>query len=366
MKILWFTWKDRVHPLAGGAETVNEELARRLVAHGHEVIFLVGGFPGGPAEETRNGFKIIRLGSRYSVYYQAYQYYKKNLVGWADLAIDEVNTIPFFCKFYVKEKNLLFVHQLCREIWFYQMAWPLSLIGYLLEPLYLWLLRGREVITVSPSTKQDLLRFGFRADHIQIISEGIELEPVSNLVTIKKYEEPTILALGSIRAMKRTSQIITAFSRVQAQLPTVRLIVAGQAEGKYGQKILRMIKESPAAQSIEYRGAVNPGQKLELLQQSHLIAATSVKEGWGLIVTEAASQGTPAVVYDVDGLRDAVKNRVTGIVCQHNTPAELAANLVGILQDTNKYQQLQAAALDFSRTVNFDRSYQDFIQAVTT
>ena len=31
MKILWFTWKDMNYPEAGGAELVNEELAKRLV-----------------------------------------------------------------------------------------------------------------------------------------------------------------------------------------------------------------------------------------------------------------------------------------------------------------------------------------------
>ncbi|RKY81760.1 glycosyltransferase family 1 protein, partial [candidate division KSB1 bacterium] len=44
MNLLWLTWKDRKHPLAGGAELVNEKLAKRLVQDGHRVIFLVGGY----------------------------------------------------------------------------------------------------------------------------------------------------------------------------------------------------------------------------------------------------------------------------------------------------------------------------------
>jgi len=39
MKILWFTWKDRKHPLAGGAETFNEEIAKRLAKDGHKSSF---------------------------------------------------------------------------------------------------------------------------------------------------------------------------------------------------------------------------------------------------------------------------------------------------------------------------------------
>ena len=58
MKILWLTWKDREHPLAGGAEVVNEELAKRLVADGHEVTFVVGGFQGGAASAKRDGIDI--------------------------------------------------------------------------------------------------------------------------------------------------------------------------------------------------------------------------------------------------------------------------------------------------------------------
>src|SRR3989344_2688327 len=110
MKILWLTWKDRNHPRAGGAEVVNEELAKRLVRDGHEVKFIVAGYENAATEEARDGFSIVRLGNRFSVYWRAYRYYKQHFVGSFDLVVDEVNTIPFFAKFYAKQKNILFVH----------------------------------------------------------------------------------------------------------------------------------------------------------------------------------------------------------------------------------------------------------------
>ncbi len=108
MKILWMAWKDIKNPYAGGAEVVNGQLAQRLVRDGHEVIFLVRGFADAPKEETRHGYRIIRVGDFHSVYWEAYRYYKKHLQGWADLVIEEVNTIPFFCNWYVRERNILF------------------------------------------------------------------------------------------------------------------------------------------------------------------------------------------------------------------------------------------------------------------
>jgi glycosyltransferase involved in cell wall biosynthesis len=409
MKILWMTWKDLKHPQAGGAEVVNEELAKRLAADGHEVLFLVGGYPGAKQDETaqfkikneklkfREGqpassktlnfelltFRVVRLGNRYTVYYHAWRYYRKHLVGWADLVIDEVNTVPFFAKFYVKERNILLVYMLCRQIWFYQLPLPFSMIGYLLEPIYLRLLRDRQVLTESQSTKDDLLRYGFKADKIHIFSVGIELEPLKDLgdriegiglnaktptlnpkPSTLKYPNPTLLSLGAMRTMKRTLHQIQAFELAKLAIPNLKLVIAGDASGRYGQKIVRMTKESPYANDIKYLGKVTREQKLRLMQQCHLILVTSVKEGWGLIVTEAASQGTPAVVYDVDGLRDSVRHNETGIVCRRNTPEEMARALAQLLQNSERYQSMRQEAWLWSREINFDQGYHQFKQAL--
>jgi glycosyltransferase involved in cell wall biosynthesis len=333
----------------------------------------------------------------YSVYWHAYRYYKKHLVGWADVVIDETNTIPFFAKYYVKEPHLMFFHQLCREIWFYQMRFPLSLIGYLLEPLYLRLLSGSQAIVVSESTKRDLMRHGFKAGNIHIISEGIELEPLTTLEKIEKYPQPTLLSLGAIRPMKRTLDIIKAFEIIKSQTTTqsviaseanqssdpssspsalstfnfqlsnLRLIIAGDTSGKYGEKVLQYIENSPHKADIEVLGRVSTEKKLELMQKSHAIAVTSVKEGWGLIVTEAASQGTPAVVYNVDGLRDSVRRGETGIITTENTPENLAKAIAHLLTDQGdniKYTQLREAAWQWSKEITFEQAYEDFISIV--
>jgi len=362
MKILVLNWKDLKNPKAGGAEVVNEELAKRLARDGHEIIFLVGGFNGGQKEETIDGYKIIRLGNRWMVYWQAYRYYKKNLIGWLDLVIDEVNTIPFFAKFYVKERNILFIHQLCREIWFYEMSFPLNLIGYLIEPIYLWLLRDRKVITVSESTKKDLLKYGFKKENINIISEGIEIEPLKELSLIEniKEKEPTILFLGAIKAMKRPDQVIKAFEVAKKDIKNLKLWIAGRGNGKYLKKIIRLIKKSDYKKDITYFGEVSGEKKIELLQKTHLSCVTSVKEGWGLVVTEANSQGTPAIVYNVDGLRDSVKSDETGLICKENTPSCLAENIVKLLTDKELYNNLRINAWNWSKEINFEKSAAEF------
>src|SRR5204863_3055881 len=66
----------------------------------------------------------------------------------------------------------------------------------------------------------------------------------------------------------------------------------------------RLRKHAPAG--VEFVGRVSQDRKYELMARAHAIVATSVREGWGLIVSEAAALGTPAITYDVAGLRDSV------------------------------------------------------------
>jgi glycosyltransferase involved in cell wall biosynthesis len=141
-------------------------------------------------------------------------------------------------------------------------------------------------------------------------------------------------------------------------------VIAGAIEGKYGQNVLSIIKQSKSKDSIEYLGKVSKDKKIELMQKSQLIAVTSVKEGWGLIITEANSQGTPAIVYNVDGLRDAVKAGQTGLVCQENYPKNLAKNIIELLANEEKYQHYRLNAWQWSKEINFNNSYRDFINAL--
>jgi glycosyltransferase involved in cell wall biosynthesis len=365
MRILWLSWKDIRHPQAGGAEVVTSELCKRLVEAGHEVTLVTALYPGAEHKDTIDGYKVVRVGGRFTVYFHAYKYIKRHLADWPDFVIEEINTIPFCSRLYLPHKQrLLFFHMLCREIWFYQLPLPASLVGYLLEPLYLKFLSSERAIAMSESTKQDLVRYGFKPSHIALISEGIQLEPVTSLDQTAKYDTPTIISLGSIRPMKRTLDQVRAFEIAKRSLPTLQMKIAGDASGAYGKKVLAAIADSPYTDDIEYLGRISSEEKSSLLQKAHLITVTSIKEGWGLIVTEAASQGTPAVVYNVDGLRDSVQHSKTGAVCGRNTPAQLAANMVALLSDQSHYQTLQKNAWEWSKQINFEISHQQFSKEV--
>jgi glycosyltransferase involved in cell wall biosynthesis len=367
VNILWLTWKDYSHPQAGGAEVVLRELSRRLVTDGHAVTFLTVQHPGSAAREMLDGIEVIRVGtSRYLHPFQALMHYLKNMRGRYDAVIEVVNTAPYFgALFKGKARGFVLCHQLAREIWYHEMKRPFSSLGYhILEPLALRLLSraSASLITVSKSTLADMRRFGFNKQS-HIISEGIEIEPVANLAATPKFKHPTLLSLGAMRAMKRTLDQVKAFELAKKQVPELRMVLAGATEGGYGETVLRHIQNSPFKKDVRVEGRVSTERKTELMRRSHVFAVTSVKEGWGLVVTEAASQGTPAVVYDVDGLRDSVRHNKTGFVCD-TKPAALAEGITQMLEDPPRYELMRRSAWEWSKEITFDRSYSDFKKAL--
>lgn len=367
MNILWLAWKDYQHPERGGAEVVLRELMQRQVAEGHQVTLLTAQPPGTPKHEVLDGIEIVRVGNNRFVHpLMALAYYLRHLRGKFDLVIETVNTAPYFSLlFRGQTRAVAFYHQLARDIWFLETKPPLNYLGYyILEPVATWVLAraGTPLITISDSTKRDLARFGWDTGRIHIISEGIEMEPVADLSQVKKFPRPTMLAFGTLREMKRNLDQVEAFELAKQHIPDLQLKIAGDASNAYGQQVLARIAKSRFKADIEHiaRRATHE-EKVMLMRRSHVFTSTALKEGWGLTITEAASQGTPSVVYDADGLRDSVIHHHTGLVTTR-TPAAMAQGISDLLADKSLYAKLQRNGWEWSKQITFDQSYKDFKQ----
>lgn len=95
------------------------------------------------------------------------------------------------------------------------------------------------------------------------------------------------------------------------------------------------------------------------MKKSHFLINTSIREGWGIVVLEAAAMGTPTVAFDVPGLRDSIQNNKTGVLSKDLSLEELASKVQLLLSDKEKYDQMCKDAVLWSKKFTWERSVRE-------
>ncbi len=342
-------WRCPKNPQAGGAEFLTFEIARRLVQRGDSVEWFSATFPGAPAEETIDGVRIVRAGRQWTVHWTAFSHYRGNLSGRFDVVVDEVNTIPFFTPLWADVPAVMLIHQLAREVWWYESPFPLSAIGFVAEPLYLRCYRKVPVVTISASTRDDLRQLGFKGS-ITIMPVGIE--HIAE-VAVGKRADPSFLYVGRLAPSKRIGHILQAFAQFRQATGQGELRMVGGGSERYRQSLMKLTERLNIADSVFFYGRVSTEEKHRLMAEAHALVMTSVREGWGLVVTEANACGTPALVYDVPGLRDSVRHESTGLVVRAR-PHDLFNAMVRVTSQPGLRAGLAAEGQRWSSTLSFD------------
>jgi glycosyltransferase involved in cell wall biosynthesis len=353
LKILWFNWRCWLNPEMGGAEVFTYENAKRWVRTGHEVTLFTSEFPNCRKEEIVDGVRVVRDGGKYSVYWRAKKYYRKRFSkeGY-DFVVDEINTQPFHTPKFVNngKKIVALIHQLAREYWFYETAFPLSYIGYhFLEKRWLTNYVDIPTVTVSESTKQDLLDLGFK--EVFVVPEGLNFKPLSEVPEKESY--PVIVYVGRLKRAKRPDHAVKAFQIVKEKIPQAELWIVGDG-------YFRNDLENMATNGLRFFGSVSDEERRKWVSRAWVLVNPSVREGFGLNVVEANALGTPCIAYDVAGLRDSVKNDGTGLLAEAGSVEDLANKLIMVLEDDTLRERLNRNSLEFSRSFDWDTSAREF------
>jgi glycosyltransferase involved in cell wall biosynthesis len=82
----------------------------------------------------------------------------------------------------------------------------------------------------------------------------------------------------------------------------------------------------------------------------------SILEGFGLVVIEANARGTPAVAYDVPGLRTSIRNGETGLLVENGNVSALADAIIRMIKDTELRLRLTENALTYSKQFSWDNA----------
>ncbi|MBV8281895.1 MAG: glycosyltransferase family 4 protein [Candidatus Eremiobacteraeota bacterium] len=356
MRVIFLNWRDRTHPRSGGAEVLAQGLATRLASAGHDVTFYCARVAGQPDDAEIDGVKVVRRGGRYSVYSQARAWLRAARPAY-DLLIDHINTVPFFTPLYDRTRAVALVPQLARDVWWYEVPALVAPLGMAAERAYHTLYRNTPAITISRSTKEDLRRFGWRAP-IRVISMPVA---AGGSELWDKHSPPALLFVGRLTPSKRVEQAIDAFAVVRARIPGATLWIAGSADDTHYERMLH--QRSQRVGGVEFLGHIDDVQRRQRMGTADMLLVTSVREGWGLVVTEANAVGTPAAGYDVAGLRDSIKPG-QGLLVPPGDARALGTAVADLLLDRGALAHMAARARADAAYYGWDRTYAEFVDAL--
>lgn len=356
LRIVIANWRDPWHPEAGGAERYAWEMARTLAERGATVRFLTARAPGQAPGEHRDGIEIVRRGGRFTLYPRALGWLIAHR-RWADVVLDCQNGIPFFTPLALPRRVpvVCVVHHVhTAQFGVHFPAW-LASVGRLLEgPVSRLAYRRQGCVAVSPSTiaaMRDRLRW---TGDIYLIPNGAPVpaapprggtaspEPVG--------QRPRLVWIGRLVAHKRADLI----AGVAARGFTIEVI----GRGPGATALSAAVKAVPGmAGEVRLRGYLSEEDKQAVVAQSLLHLSTSQGEGWGLCVLEAAALGVPTVAYDVEGLRDSVRDGQTGwLVREGEELADVVERVVKELADPARHAEVAAACRDWAGLLSWERS----------
>src|SRR5688500_6546453 len=283
-------------------------MAEGLAAAGLRVSMFCAAHDRAPADDVIGGVHIVRRGGRLGVYPRALLHVLRHR---PRLVVDVQNGLPFGSSLVTGRPVVVLVHHVHRE------QWPI-LFGRLGGALGWWvesvlaprIYRRSRYVTVSTATAEELGELGIDADRLSVVRNGVEPAPP---VTSVRSAAPHLVVLGRLVPHKRVEHAIEVVARLRDRWPGLRLSVVG--EGWWDTELRARAAALGVSDLVDFTGHVDEQTKHEELARAWVHLCPSVKEGWGLVVTEAGSHRVPTVGYrSAGGLRESVLDGLTGVL----------------------------------------------------
>jgi len=333
-------WRDLDDDEAGGSEVHAHNIAAIWAQSGLKVTMRTSAAVGQPTTRVRNGYTVSRKAGRYGVFPRSAMSEIAGRLGPCDGLIEIWNGMPFMSPIWWRGPRAIWLHHVHGPMWGMTLPAPVAKLGVLLEeriaPKFY---RHQPIVTLSPSSRDELVDdLGFDADRVTVITPGVDpfFTPGG-----ERSSTPLAVAVGRLVPVKDFPRLVKVMAGVRARVPDVELVIVG--EGYERDRIIETIAEHGAQDWVRLAGRISDEELRDLYRRAWIATSASVREGWGMTLTEAAACGTPTVATDISGHSDAVAPGRSGLL--RRTDADLVDAMTQVLTDSTLREQLQQGAL---------------------
>ncbi|MCB1040410.1 MAG: glycosyltransferase, partial [Acidimicrobiales bacterium] len=171
---------------------------------------------------------------------------------------------------------------------------------------------------------------------------------------------PLVLGVGRLVPVKRFDRLIRAVVAARAEAPALELVLVGTGPDRHD--LEQLIDDLDATSFVRFAGRVDDDALVDLYRSAWMVASSSVREGWGMTLTEAAACGTPAVATRIAGHIDAVAEGTSGLLA--DTDDELAHHLAAVANDPELRARLSAGALEHARRFTWANTATEILEVL--
>lgn len=346
MNILWLAHRDPLNPNAGGAEKIIYEVGKRLVSAGDKVTIFSGGWRNCTKKENLDGINIVRFGRSFEPHLVAPIHI---LTGRYDIVIADLgHAVPWISPIILRKRTIVsFLHLHARSLPG-QVGKILTHVITSIEKLYFIFYGRQNFVTISNTSYSDLIELGINENRITVINPGVNSDIFKPRL---KTECPSLIYFGGMRPYKRPEVTLFLLKELKTKISNIKLTIIGDGPSRC--QIERLCDKLGLKENVVITGRASDSEVAEIVASSWLNIHSSVTEGWGISIIEAASAGTPTVAYKVPGVCDSLKDGYNGITVENgNLKALIDASLI-ILKNPEKWW---SSSIEVAKKYSWDKT----------
>lgn len=343
-----------LYPTFGGSGVVATELGKALAQKGHLVHFITYSQP-------------VRLGSfRENIFYHEVQLSDYPLFEYQPYETELASKVVDVVKY--EGLDLLHVHYAIPHASAAFMAQQIlkaqginipfittlhgtdiTLVGKdpSFEPVISFCINASDAVTaVSESLKKDTYAHFETKREIHVIPNFIQPKdelPVINMEKRRHYakdNEFILCHISNFRPVKRITDVVRIFQKVQEKLPA-KLLLAG--DGPDRAIVERLARDLGICQKIIFIGKVR--ETAPILELSDLFLLPSETESFGLAALEAMAEGVPVVSSNTGGIPEVNIDAYSGFTSPVGDVEAMAIDAIRILENKETHQIFRKNAL---------------------
>jgi glycosyltransferase involved in cell wall biosynthesis len=358
-RVHFVAWRDLDDPEAGGSELHAHHVASLWAGAGLDVTFRTSAVRGQARALTRDGYRVIRRAGRYGVFPGAAWEGIRMGHRPGDALVEIWNGMPFFSPLWYRGPRLVFLHHVHAEMWGMVLPPKLARLGEVMERrIAPRAYRKARIVTLSESSREEIVEMmGLRPERITVSAPGVDarFSPGG-----ERAREPLVVAVGRLVPVKRFDLLVRALADLRQRVPALRAVIIGEG---YARPELEALRAELGAESwLELPGRVEDDDLVDWYRRAWVVASSSLREGWGMTLTEAAACGTPAVATAIAGHTDAVLHGESGLLVEDVD--ELAGALHRVVTDEVLRNRLSRGALDRARWFTWEATARRSLEAL--